>query len=126
MLRKLGAAIYRGLFWTYERGTWQYDIMVALILAFIFLTPRGWFNDQPALPKASGMVLLSSNQYEKVYQLPAALLELKQETKAEDAIRKGAERVLRSKTGKPVQITRIKPEMDARGQVVSYAVWVQD
>ena len=126
MLRKLGAAIYRGLFWTYERGTWQYDIMVALILAFIFLTPRGWFNDQPALPKASGMVLLSSNQYEKVYQLPAALLELKQETKAEDAIRKEIERVLQPHTGKPVQITRIKPEMDARGQVVSYAVWVQD
>src|SRR3990170_623444 len=126
MLGKFGAAIYRGLFWTYERGTWQYDVMVALILPFIFLTPRTWFHDQPNLPEASGVVLLSSNPHEKVYQLRAALLELEQETKAEDAIRKGAERVLQSYTGKPVQITRIKPEMDARGEVVSYAVWVQD
>jgi hypothetical protein len=126
MLRKLGAAIYRGLFWTYERGTWQYDIMVALILGFIFLTPRGWFRDQPNLPETSGVVLVSSNDHEKVYQLRAAVLQLKQEAKAEEAIRKGAERVLQSYTGKPVQITRIQPEMDKRGEVVSYAVWVQD
>jgi len=126
MLRRLGAAIYRGLFWTYERGTWQYDVMVALILAFIFFTPRSWFNDQPALPEASGVVEISSNEGEKVYQLPAALIEMKADHKAEDAIRKGAERVLQSHTGKPVQITRIKPETDARGEIVSYAVWVQE
>ena len=33
MLRRLGLAIYRGFFWTYERGTWQYDVMVGVILA---------------------------------------------------------------------------------------------
>ena len=126
MLGKLGSAIYRGLFWTYERGTWQYDVMVALILAFIFLTPRTWFHDQPDLPQASGVVLLSSNDHEKVYQLRAALLELEEDAKAEEAIRKGVERVLKTHIGKAVQITQIKPEMDARGEVVSYAVWVQE
>jgi hypothetical protein len=126
MLRKLGAAIYRGLFWTYERGTWQYDIMVALILAFIFLTPRGWFHDQPALPEASGVVLLSSNNHGKVYQLRAALVEVGLNAGTEETIRKGAERILQTYIGKPVQITQIKPETDARGQVVSYAVWVQE
>jgi len=29
--------------WTYERGTIQYDIICALILAFIFFTPRSCF-----------------------------------------------------------------------------------
>ena len=33
-------AVSRVIFWTYERGGWQYDILSALILAFIFLTPR--------------------------------------------------------------------------------------
>lgn len=33
-------AVLRVIFWTYERGGWQYDILSALILAFIFLTPR--------------------------------------------------------------------------------------
>ncbi len=32
-------AVLRVIFWTYERGGWQYDILSALILAFIFLTP---------------------------------------------------------------------------------------
>jgi hypothetical protein len=128
MLRKAGAAIYRGLFWTYERGTWQYDVMVALILAFIFLTPRGWFQDQPSSAGASGVVLLSSNDHQKVYELrAAALIESEDEAAtAEQAIREGAERILETYIGKSVQITAIKPEKDAHGQVVSYAVWVQE
>lgn len=41
--RKLGSFLW----WSYPRGSLQYDIMVAIILAFIFLTPRHWFRDQP-------------------------------------------------------------------------------
>jgi hypothetical protein len=32
------------LFWCYERGTWQYDLLCVLILAFIFLAPNWIFN----------------------------------------------------------------------------------
>lgn len=45
----------RLLFWDYPRGSWQYDIIVALIVAFIFLTPRDVFRDQP---KAASVVML--------------------------------------------------------------------
>ena len=31
----------RFLLWDYPRASWQYDIIVAIILAFIFLTPPG-------------------------------------------------------------------------------------
>lgn len=41
--QKLGSFLW----WSYPRGSLQYDIMVAIILAFIFLTPRHWFRDQP-------------------------------------------------------------------------------
>jgi hypothetical protein len=30
--------------WTYERNTWQWDTLCALILVFIFLTPKSWFS----------------------------------------------------------------------------------
>lgn len=30
--------------WNYERGTWQYDVFCLLIIAFIFLTPKTWFE----------------------------------------------------------------------------------
>ena len=31
--------------WTYPRTSWQWDVLCVLILAFIFLTPKGWFED---------------------------------------------------------------------------------
>jgi hypothetical protein len=32
------------LFWSYGRTSWQYDVLCALILAFVFLTPQAWFR----------------------------------------------------------------------------------
>ena len=46
---KIRLVIARSLFWAYERGSWQYDVIVLVILAFIFLSPRSWFNDRPTL-----------------------------------------------------------------------------
>ncbi len=37
-------AIRRVLFWTYSRGSWQYDIIVLVILVFIFLAPATLFD----------------------------------------------------------------------------------
>src|SRR5579862_2831651 len=48
-------SIARFIFWDFPRASWQYDVMVALILAFIFLTPREFFHDQP---KAASVVML--------------------------------------------------------------------
>jgi hypothetical protein len=39
--------VKRWIFWDFKRGSLQYDIIVALILAFIFLTPRSFLRDQP-------------------------------------------------------------------------------
>ena len=44
MARTFVWAISRVLFWTYPRGSWQYDILSSLILAFIFLTPKAVFE----------------------------------------------------------------------------------
>ena len=36
--------ILKILFWTYDRGSWQYDVLCGLILVFIFLTPKVVFS----------------------------------------------------------------------------------
>ncbi|HVG29129.1 MAG TPA: hypothetical protein VM864_05355 [Pyrinomonadaceae bacterium] len=41
------------LFWSYGRTSWQYDVLCALILAFIFLTPQGWFATGERMTPAS-------------------------------------------------------------------------
>jgi len=125
MLRRLGLAVYRGVFWTYERGTWQYDVMVILILAFIFLTPRDWFHDRPSAASAStpsDVVLLLNDKTEKIYRLQAALID----AKTDPSLEQGVRRILRRFTGKTVEITRIEPAVDSSGQVVSYEVWVRE
>lgn len=47
-------AVWHALFWTFERATWQYDLMVIAILAFVWLTPPDWLGD----PMASGSGLV--------------------------------------------------------------------
>ena len=37
--------LWNAFYWTYDRATWQYDLMVIAILAFIWLTPPSWLND---------------------------------------------------------------------------------
>lgn len=43
-MAKPGGMFRSILIWTYERGTLQYDIICALILAFIFLVPKACFT----------------------------------------------------------------------------------
>ena len=38
VLRKL-------FFWNYARNTWQWDVLCVVILIFIFLTPKSWFEN---------------------------------------------------------------------------------
>ena len=48
----------RFILWDYARGSLQYDLMVVLILAFIFVTPREMFKDQPS---ATNIVMLPTD-----------------------------------------------------------------
>jgi hypothetical protein len=48
-------SLRRFILWDFPRASWQYDVMVALILAFVFVTPREIFRDQP---KAASVVML--------------------------------------------------------------------
>ena len=47
-------AVYHALFWTFDRATWQYDLMVVAILTFVWITPPGWLGD----PMAEGLGLV--------------------------------------------------------------------
>jgi len=49
--------------WSYERGTIQYDIICALILAFIFLVPPSCFvSKRAAKPQAAHPQVASPQQ----------------------------------------------------------------
>src|SRR6266498_4981064 len=64
----------RFILWDFPRATWQYDVMVGIILAFIFLTPRAWFRDQPRIPQASNITMLPPEHGSNVFWIDAELL----------------------------------------------------
>jgi hypothetical protein len=41
----LSNAARKIVFWTYPRTSWQWDVLCLLILVFIFMTPKGWFEN---------------------------------------------------------------------------------
>jgi hypothetical protein len=71
--------VTRSIFWSYARGSWQYDVIVIAILAFIFLSPRAWFNDRPTVKMTEvrnlqGIVEMNRANKEVTYLVDARLV----------------------------------------------------
>jgi len=63
------------ILWQHERGTLHYDIMVTLILIFIFFSPRVInFNDKPVArnPHPTEVVVTSDAEGRLLYQVTAS------------------------------------------------------
>jgi hypothetical protein len=75
------------ILWSYERGTVQYDVMVTLILLFVFVSPY-WinFHDKPVErnPHPTGVVVTPDVAGGFIYQIDGAAV-----TGAEDAAIRG-------------------------------------
>ncbi len=95
----------RLIFWDFPRGSWQYDLVVALILIFIFATPRDAFHDQP---RASSVVLLSAEHgYDRVF-IEADLL-----NGLDDSSRiQKSQDLIQQRTGKHWKVARVEPIRD--------------
>ena len=48
--------------WQHERGTWQYDIFCLLIIAFIFLTPKTWFDKKERLATQTSRLIVKAQE----------------------------------------------------------------
>lgn len=95
----------RLVFWDFPRASWQYDVVVALILVFIFLTPREVFHDQP---KASSVVFLSAERgLDRVFIEADLLNELSESDRL-----KRSQDLIQQRTGKVRRVVRVEPIRD--------------
>ena len=111
------------IFWSHERGTIQYDVMVTVILLFVFFSPMVIsFNDRPVQrnPHASGVVVYPDGKGEFVYQVEANAVA----GTSDAAIRASLLNIIEPISGS-ISISRYEPVPDKKGTVVSYKVWVQ-
>src|SRR5256885_2550145 len=63
------------ILWSYERGSLHYDIMVTLILLFVFISPRFInFKDKPVErnPHLTGVVVIPGEKGEFIYLIQAS------------------------------------------------------
>src|SRR5690242_21258047 len=86
------------ILWTYERGSMQYDVMVTVILAFIFVAPY-WvnFKGKPVerTPHQSGVVVSPDGKNGVVYQIDASAVSGKEDV----AIRQDGVRIVEPMSG---------------------------
>jgi len=121
----IGQILSRTFFWCYERGTWQYDIAVAVILIFALLTPRHWFHDQPAsgVPAAPGQVLLiSQDGNRETYRVDTRVLAPPTKLALQNDLHNALQRALPDLHNGRFSITRIEAVRDEKGTVVAYEV----
>ena len=109
------------ILWSHERGTIQYDVMVTLILLFVFFSPKFVnFNDQPVQrnphPTAVLVYPIGKNL---VYEVNANAVQPGDDS----AVQAQLLRIIEPISGE-TSISRYEAVKDKKGKVLSYKVWV--
>lgn len=123
---KIKHVCVRSVFWTYKRGSWQYDLIVLAILGFIFLTPRAWYTPQPPPPvtgflKNQGIVEIGRIKDSWSYFVDARLIKSRPNQKPEEAVRD----ILSERLKRPLTLMSVDEIRDKKNVVLGYAVVVQ-
>ena len=114
------------IFWTYNRGNFHYDVLVTLILAFVFIAPRFWdFGDKPT--PASGLhhpiqVVGNSDNGFTVTVFASDVMIDPQTTEPPVVVKKALRKAIEPVTGDAVFVERWETFTDAEGNL-EWKVW---
>ena len=120
------------LFWTYDRGSIHYDVMVSLILVFLFVGPRFIdFGDKPVanVPLRSTEVLVkeagsSGSRSRFIYEIRADQRKgFPNPDQSEEERRASILRVIEPISGE-VTLDHYDAVRDAHGKIVAYDAWI--
>jgi len=104
VLRKL-------FFWNYARNTWQWDVLCVVILIFIFLTPKSWFENS----ERRGYLAHQNSTASTVLISPELIVNVQDKGEVEQ--------VVRTFTGRnDVQIVSVRKVVDKDGKTRGYEV----
>jgi hypothetical protein len=111
------------ILWQHERGTLHYDVMVTLILIFIFATPY-WinYNDKP-VPRnlhQTDVIVAADAQGGLIYEISGSTI-----TQGDDASVQAQLRRIIAPISGAVTILKYETVTDRKGRVQSYRVWVK-
>ena len=113
-------------YWTYPRGNFHYDVMVTLILLFIFVTPHLWdYGDRPSRSAGpshpiqvigdGGRGLIVTVAASDVVVPPAA---------SDMEMRKVLRKAIEPVTGDAVSVVKWETATDAQGNL-AWKIWAR-
>jgi len=111
-------------YWTYPRGCFHYDIMVTLVLLFIFVTPQRWdFGAKPSLVTGSlpPFQVVASGRF-VIVTVQASDANISQDASDREVkrmLRKAVEPVM----GDAVFVERWDGLYSAKGKLTAWRVW---
>jgi hypothetical protein len=111
------------ILWSYERGSLHYDIMVTLILLFIFVSPHFInFKDKPVErnPHLTGVIVIPDQKGGFIYQIKASAVN----TAEGQDVRRQLQEIIEPISG-AVSITNVETLKDPSGHPLTYRVWVE-
>lgn len=147
-MKKLLISIKNIILWSYDRGTWQYDLLCLLIIVAILLIPGKYFGDRDRPLRTS---LAASEPIQDINTGTNSQNPLKSAQKSADlrhwdveatklnafavridqpdALKRNPhallELYLREKVRVDLEITRFDAQYDSRGNIISYRIWFQ-
>ncbi len=133
-MRTFWRGITRTIFWSFERGSWPYDVLVAVILMFVLLTPRSWFHDRPQGNTASNtsvqLIAEDSDARTRTFRVDAAALSREKRTAKPTPELERETHAILSRTvddlrDSTFQVVRIDPALARDGSVSYYDVTVK-
>ena len=119
MLARIWSRLRPVVLWEFQRGSWQYDIVVALILAFVFLTPPALFNDRPSEPVVHEVEHAASDA--RVFWIDPGALDRADPAGASERLRY----LLSSHSGESLRIVSTQPATDDAGNIQAYLVFAE-
>jgi len=123
-MSKIGSTIRSYIWWSHERGSFHYDVMVTLILLFLFVTPYFVdFHDRPAerAPRNAWVTVRpDADGSGFVY-----LIDANSVTGTDDASTRASLMHVIEPIAGEVVISKYEKAYDTKGALNSYRVWVR-
>ena len=121
--RSFGQILRSYFYWTYSRGSFHYDIMVTLILLFIFVTPQLWDYGAKPSPMA-----VSSHPFQVVPNGRGVIITVQASDvivpagASDREVKKLLRKAIEPVTGDDVYIEHWETATDAQGHL-TWKVW---
>jgi hypothetical protein len=112
-------------YWTYPRGSFHYDVMVTLILAFIFITPQFWnWGDKPSnlAGPTQPIQVVGNDGHGLILTVQASDVNISPDA-SDAAVKRALRKAIEPVTGDAESVEHWELSRDANGNPLAWKIW---